>query len=174
MAMFRELRSMALSDDELHDMATGRSGTDGPDLPDYPPGLCFTVREGAFDALGIEDCRPGETVQFAAFARVTNVSLRTDGCRVELEIMMLKLDDGDFAELDEGLRPSICLNENDHERLDLDESSAERGHVMHIVGQARVMTVDDQQWTGRSVSLQIIEATVEDEDAESDEDDDDE
>ena len=167
MAEFRDLASMALSDDELYDMTKARTGDARPDLPEYPPGMCFTVREGAFARLGIGDeAKPGATVKFAAFARVTSVNLRTDGCRIELELMLLKLDDGEFVELDEGERPSICLNENDHERLDLDEATAERGHILHLIGDARVMSADDTTYGGRSVSLQIEECAIEDEDQE--------
>jgi hypothetical protein len=168
MARFRELNSMALSDEELHDIAKLHSDDARPDLPDYPPGLCFTIQENWFEALGIRDPKPGATVGFAAFAKVTSVNLRTDGCRIELEFIMLSLDEGEFVELDEGMsRPSICLDENDHDRLDLDEASAEKGHVLHVMGEARVMAVDDSRYGGKSVRLQIEEAVIEDESAET-------
>ena len=147
-------------------MAKARAGGSTDDLPDYPPGMQFTIRECCFEALGIDDVRPGAAVKFAALARVTSCNLRTDGCRVELEIDMLKLDDGDFAELDEMARPSICLDENDHERLDLDEG-CEVGDLLHLIGHARVVSTDDNRYIGRSVCLQIQEAVVENEDAES-------
>jgi hypothetical protein len=161
---------MALNDDQLYDMARARAGSavDAGDLPDYPPGMRFTIRECCFERLGIEDAKPGATVKFAAFARVTSCNLRTDGCRVELEIDMLKLGDGEFAELDEMGRPSICLDEHDHDRLDLDPD-CETGDVLHLMGQARVMAVDDNRFMGRSVTLQCEEGlVVEDEDRESD------
>ena len=36
MAEFRDLASMALSDDELYDMTKARTGDARPDLPEYP------------------------------------------------------------------------------------------------------------------------------------------
>ena len=126
----------------------------------------FTIRECCFERLGIDDVKPGATVKFAAMCRVTSCNLRTDGCRVELEMIMLKLGDGEFAELDEMERPSICLDENDHDRLDLDEDCSV-GDLLHLVGEARVVAVDDNRYMGGSVSLQVEQATVESEDAES-------
>jgi hypothetical protein len=167
-AEFHEYHSMALDDDQLYDMAKSRAGVGDDDLPEFPPGMRFTIRECCFEQLGIEDPKPGATIKFAALCRVTSVNLRTDGCRVELEIDMLKLGDGEFAELDEMARPSICLDENDHERLDVDEATAESGHILHLMGNARVVSVDDNKYVGRSVTLQCEEGLVaEDEDAES-------
>ena len=168
-AQFREFRSLALSDDELHDMAQARAGiTTDEDLPEYPPGLRFTIREQSFEDFGIDGARPGATVEFAAFARVSSVSLRTDGCRVELELMMVSLDDGEFVELPDQDRPTICLDENDHERLDLEEGSAERGHILHLMGAAEVVSVDDTSYGGKSLVLQITDGmVVEDEDEEA-------
>lgn len=169
MADFHEMRSLALDDDQLYDMAKRQTGDAKPDLPDYPPGLCFTVRECCFERLGIGDVKPGATVNFQAFARVISANLRTDGCRVELEIDMLKLGDGEFVELDEMERPSICLDENDHERLDL-EPECDTGDMIHLIGTAKVVATDDNRHMGRSVTLQIEEGLIaEDEDAEAEE-----
>ena len=151
-------------------MAKARHGLGDDDLPEYPPGCKFTVRESSFEALGIEDPKPGATIEFAAMARVTSTSLEIDGCRIELEIDMLKLGEGEFAELDEGAKPCICLDENDHERLDLDEHTAQKGHLLHLMGEAQVVKVDDNAYMGGSVTLQIMRATVEDEDEEDDDD----
>jgi hypothetical protein len=165
MAGMRRFASMAHSDDELFDMAKARAGISNDDVPEYPPGMRFTIHEADFEALGIGDVQPGANVRFAAFARATSVNRRTDGCRIEAQIEMLSLDEGEFVDLEEEMRPSICLNEHDHERLDLDEE-AQRGDMLHLIGTARVESTDDNRYMGRSVSLQIIEADVEDEDQE--------
>lgn len=165
MADFRPLRSMAHDDDQLFDMAKSRAGLGGGDLPEFPPGLCFTVREANFDALGIEKCDPGDVVKFAAFARATSVSRQVDACRVEAEIDYLSLGDGEMAELDDTMRPSICLDESDHERLDLNEDVSQ-GDMVHLIGMARVNSVDDTPWGGKSISLQITHASVENESTE--------
>lgn len=167
MAAMRKFASMAHSDDELFDMAKARAGINDSDIPEYPPGLRFTVRECCFERLGIDGAvQPGATVKFAAMARATSVNRRTDGCRIEAQIDMLSLDEGQFAELEEGMQPSICLNENDHERLDLDDD-AEKGDLLHIIGSARVDSTDDPSWGDKSVTFQITDATVESESQES-------
>ncbi len=166
MAEFRTLRPMALSDEEQYDWLKARSGTGNDEPPEYSPGLSFTIRETDFDALGVEECRPGETVRFAAFLRACSVNQRTDGCRIEAEIDMLALGDGKMVELDDTMRPTLCLDHNDHERLDLD-AGCQRGDMLHLIGMARVEAVDDNQYIGRSVCLQITDATVEDEDDEA-------
>ena len=167
---FKKLASMALSEDEQYDWLQRRYGSVRPsdgvdDPPDYPDGLCFTVREADFEALGIGQVKPGEMVRFAAFARCTSCNLRMDGCRIEAEFEMLALGDGKMVDLDEGMRPSICLDENDHDRLDLDEP-VEMGDMLHLIGMAQVKSTDDNQWGGKCVSLQIVEASVENEDLE--------
>jgi hypothetical protein len=161
---FRNLRSMELSDDERFDWLDRRSEPMEP--PDYPPGMCFTVRESDFGALGVEGVAPGQTVDFAALARATSVSRDMDGCRVEAEIMLLSLGDGEMVELDDMMRPCICLDEGDHERLDLDEE-CESGDVLHLIGVAQVKSIGDSQWGGKTMCLQIIQACVEDEDRET-------
>jgi hypothetical protein len=166
MRAMRSMRSMAHSDDELYDMAKARAGLGNDDLPEFPLGLRFTVREPSFETLGIDDALPGAAVKFAALARATNVSRRTDGCRIEAEIDMLALDGGKMAELDDTARPSICLDENDHDRLDLDED-CERGDMLHLIGMARVESVDDTEYGGKAVTLQITHASVENEDMEA-------
>jgi hypothetical protein len=168
-ADFHDYRSLALNDDQLLDMVKAREGHD-VDLPNYPPGMRFTIRECCFDRLGIGEVKPGATIRFAAMAKVISVNLSTDGCRVELEFVMLKLGDGDFAELDEMARPSICLDENDHERLDLDEDTAQTGHLVHIVGEARVVGVDDNRYAGKSVTLQAESGLVVEDESSEDED----
>jgi hypothetical protein len=163
---FKKLASMALSDDEQIDWLKDRGmfghapAADEP--PEYPPGLCFTVREADFENLGISGAKGGDEVRFAAFARVTSCSHQADSCRVEAEFDMLSLGDGDMVELDQMCRPCICMDENDHERLDLDEE-CEVGHMLHLIGEARVKSVDDRQWDGKSLTLQIVEMAVEDE-----------
>lgn len=157
---------MAHDDDQLYDMAKARAGIDDSDLPEYPSGLRFTVMECCFERLGIDTMEPGATVKFAAMARATSVNQRIDGCRIEAEIDMLSLDGGQLAELDEGARPSISLDENDHARLDI-EQGCERGDMLHLMGEARVEAVDDNRWMGRSVTLQITAADVESEDGEA-------
>jgi hypothetical protein len=169
-ADFHDYRPMALSDDEKYDMEKARGGAGTGDVPDYPPGMRFTIRECCFEALGIDQVKPGATVKFAAMCRVTSCNLRTDGCRVELEMIMLKLDGGEFAEMDEMARPSICLDENDHDRLDLDEDDCENGDLLHMVGEARVVATDDNRFMGKSLTLQIESASIENESTEGDDD----
>lgn len=160
MAALRKFTSLAHDDEQLWDMAKARAGLGGDDLPEYPPGLRFTVRECCFERLGIDGTvQPGATVKFAAMARATSVNRRTDGCRVEAEIDMLALDDGEFADLEEGMRPSICLNEADHERLDI-EDTAERGDLLHLQGTVRVESTDDPSWGDKSITFQILEGMV--------------
>jgi hypothetical protein len=172
-ADFHEYRSMKLNDDQLFDMDKARRAgpiTPTDDLPEYPPGMRFTIRECCYEALGIDQVKPGSTVKFAALCRVTSCNHRTDGCRIELEIDMLQLGDGELAELDEMARPSICLDENDHDRLDLDDD-CETGDLLHLMGEARVMSVDDNRFMGGSCTLQIEQGFVaENESTEGDED----
>lgn len=170
---FRQLKSMALSDDEQLDWLKSRYGgyavpQGREEPPEYPMGLCFTVREENFEALDIGEVKPGDTVRFAAFARATSVNRRMDGCRVEAEIDFLSLGDSEMVELDEMCRPCLCLDENDHERLDLDEE-CERGDMLHLIGTAQVKSTDDTQWMGKCLCLQIVEASVENESDEAEE-----
>lgn len=164
MAALRKMASLAHDDEQLYDMAKARAGI-SDDLPEYPPGLRFTIQECCFEMLGIDTVESGATVKFAAFARATSVNRRTDGCRIEAQIDMLALDDGQFADLMEGMQPSICLNESDHERLDLDEDVA-KGDMLHLIGTLEVVSTDDPSWGDKSVTFQITHAMVEDEDQE--------
>jgi hypothetical protein len=169
MAGFRSFASMALSDDEQYDWLRARQlgGDQAP--PEYPSGMSFMVREDLFEQLDVDDPRPGDTISFAAMAQCTSVNRTMDGCRMECEIIILKLGDSDFVELPEMCRPCICLDENDHERLDLDEDSAERGHLIHMIGSVRVESTNDTAFGG-CVMLQVIEAACEDESQETEED----
>jgi hypothetical protein len=165
MADFRPLKSMALSDDEIYDWAKARAGM-SEEPPEYPPGMRFTVREGDFGALGVDVARPGESVRFAALARATSVRRDNDGCRMEVEIDFLSLSDSDMVELGEIGRPCLCLDQNDHDRLDLDDE-VDRGDMLHLIGTAKVEAVEDTQWGGKALTLQVVEAAVEDEDLEA-------
>jgi hypothetical protein len=154
---------MELDDDDKYDLAHGSES----DPPDYPSGLRFTVREADFEGLGIDgSARPGETIRFAALARATNVSHQlSSGCRIEAEIDLLALGEGQMCELDQGLRPSICLTDSQLERADLDDDVAS-GDMVHLIGTVRVEGASDTQWGGKCLDLQIVELAIEDEDAE--------
>ena len=162
-AAFRNLVSTEYDDETKYEKTMPWT----PEPPDYPPGMTFTIREPDFDELGIEDCRPGETISFAALARCTSCNRSMDGCRMEAEIDFLSLDNGEFVELSDMARPCICLDEDDHERLDLDEDSCEKGHMIHLIGTVRVEATNDPSFGDKSVSLTITAASLEDEDEEA-------
>jgi hypothetical protein len=168
MADFRPLKSMAWDDEDQFDWLR-RMGQVGPhmDAPDYPPGLCFTVREADFERLGVDVCNPGESVKFAAMVRATSVTRNTDGCRIEAEMDFLSLGDGEMVELDDGMRPSISLDENDHERLDIEED-CRTGDLLHLIGTVQVQECSENDFGGRSLRLQITHADVRDETTEGD------
>jgi hypothetical protein len=167
----RRHASMRLSDDEQYDFIKNRLQVGAGDIepPEYPPGLCFTVTKANLEALGVDGATPDATVKFAAIARATSVNHSRTGCRIECEIDLLSLDGGEMVEMGDGMRPAISLDENDHERLDLDQAGCERGDMLHLIGTARIERTSDTEYGGKSACLQIIEASVESEDAEADE-----
>jgi hypothetical protein len=176
MAAFRTLHSMELSDDEKldHLEAAEKRRPMPPEVPDtvpppqYPPELQFRVREADFPALGLDPMPvAGTAVRFAAMVRATSVEHEIGGCRIESEIDFLKFGDGPFAELDPAQRPTLAFTRPILARLDCAED-CERGHLLHLIGTARVESTGDTQWGGKNVTLQIVEMAVEDEDAESD------
>jgi hypothetical protein len=169
MADFRPLKSLQLDDEDQYDWLKKQRLGPAIDPPEYPPGMCFTVYEPHFEALGIGECNPGESVKFAAMVRATSVMRNTEGCRIEAEIDFLSLGDGQLVELADGVRPSISLDENDHERLDIEED-CQRGDLLHLIGTAQIMECSDTEYGGRALRLQITHASVEDESAEGDED----
>jgi hypothetical protein len=166
----RRHASMRLSDDEQYDWLKNRLQVGAGDVepPEYPPGMCFMVSEANFEGLGMEGAAPDATVRFAAIARATSVNRSRIGCRIECEIDLLSLDGGKMVEMSEAARPAISLDENDHERLDLDSEGCERGDMLHLIGMVRVERTSDSEYGGKYVCFQIIEASVEDEDAEAD------
>ena len=94
--------------------------------PEYPPGLCFSIPEQHLEDLDIDDAVPGAVVKFGAMVEATSCHHTEDACRIEASIKMVSIDGGPYVEVDSG--PCICLNENDHEKLDL-EQGCERGDL---------------------------------------------
>ena len=163
MAGFRQMADMAYSDDEILD----RRMPQRPEPPEYPTELSFSVSQEVVERCGGEgECRPGDTVRFAAMAEATAMSRKIDGCRIEVELTMLSLGDGQLTDLDEGERPMLCLLDGTMERLDLDDE-AQSGDLLHLIGTVRVESADESRYSaGRRLTLQIVEMCVEDEDQE--------
>lgn len=67
-----------------------------PMAPEYPYGLCIALTEAELEKLGLDDsCDIGDTIHFIAMARVTGVSKREDGCRIELQIEQMDAENED-------------------------------------------------------------------------------
>lgn len=166
------LRSMRMTDEDHYDWLKSRRGLGMPmeEPPEYPPGLCFSIPEQHLEDLDIDDAVPGAVVKFGAMVEATSCHHTEDACRIEASIKMVSIDGGPYVEVDSG--PCICLNENDHEKLDL-EQGCERGDLLHLIGMARVSTIRDTEYGGKCVELQITDCRVEDESTETEDGDDD-
>jgi hypothetical protein len=164
MAGFRQpLASVEYSDDEKFDRIMDQSKA-GPDQPDYPPGLQFTISREDLGKFCEGDCAPGMTLRFAAMGTATSVMRDMDGCRIEVELGEMAGDDGKFVKMDSP--PSVCLCGPEMEKIDLEED-CERGDMLHLIGTARVERTTSHEFGGDMVSLQIIELAVEDESEEN-------
>lgn len=159
---FHDLRSMEYDDAEKYDRMT-------PDVdgPDYPPGLCFSLREDDLEACGAEDGEPGDTMRFAAMGEVTSVFKGLKDTRIELQLGEFAGADGKFVELTEPAY--ICLCGPELEKMDLD-ANCERGDMIHLIGTARLESTSSTEFGGERCCLQIVELTFEDESEESRED----
>jgi hypothetical protein len=157
---FRQMSSMELDDDEKIDRMFGTP----EGLPDYPPGLQFTIDKADLGKFCDGECSPGMTLRFAAMGNATSVYRSVDSVRIEVELREMAGEDGKFVEMDRP--PSICLCGPELEKLDLDEE-CERGDMIHIIGTARVESLSSPAYGGDMVGLQIVEMCVEDESEES-------
>jgi hypothetical protein len=163
MAGFHSLQDLELDDDQKFDLKQQMKA--GYEPPDYPMGVRFTVCEPDFEALGIDAPRPEQMISFSMIGECMSANRSIGSCRMELEIVFLSLGDGEMCEMT--CRPCLCLDEMVHERLDLDEDSAERGGVLHLIGMARVEETNDPSFGQQSVTLQVVSASCEDEGAET-------
>ncbi|MGE5151985.1 MAG: hypothetical protein ACM3II_17860, partial [Rhodospirillaceae bacterium] len=153
------LVSMELDDEDKLDLS--QRSFDG----DYPPGLRFTVYGCCFDALAIDldECEQGSTTQFRAMATVQSINVSETDCRVEMQMEMLSLGSGPFADLER--KPFICLHQSDIDKLGL-AADCERGDLLDMTGVVRVVEIDkpNPDIGGQdSVVLQIEQMAVENE-----------
>jgi hypothetical protein len=143
------LREMGYTDDEMLDHMIGP----GAEMPEFPPGLSFTMDKATLEQIAEGEAAPGAMLNFAAMGTVLSVTRdRREGCRIELELTMFAGPDGKFEAL-EGA-PSICLCDGECEKLDLDDS-CEKGDLLHLMGMARVERTNDPQFGDGTVTMQV-------------------
>jgi len=162
---FANLHDMAYDDDDQWDHL--KKQAQGPELPDYPYGLCFSLPVEDLEEAGAEDGEPGDTMRFSAMGEVTAVTRGTDASRVELELTEFAGDDGKFFDLSAPVH--ICLCEPELDKMDL-EADCERGDTIHLVGTLRLESTSDSDFGGKRACLQIVELACEDESGEARED----
>jgi hypothetical protein len=162
---FASLKSLAYNDEDHFEHL--RKMTNGPELPEYPPGLCFSVPLSDLEAVGAEDGDPDDTMRFSAMGEVTNVFKGREDCRIELRLTEFAGEDGKFCEL--SVPPCICLCGPELEKMEL-EADCERGDTIHLIGTVRLESVSDSEYGGEMACLQITELTCEDESTEARED----
>lgn len=158
-APLRRLASLEYTDDEKIDRLIGPE----PKAPDYPEGLSFSLGRDDLGKICEGPCEPGMTLQFMAMGEALSVYRGTDEIRIEVEFCMMAGADGKFAEMDQP--PCICLCGSELEKLDLADD-AEKGDMIHIIGTAKIVSTSSPRYGEDGVSLQIVEAAIEDESTE--------
>ena len=156
---YKPLISVEYSDDDLIDRYMGSE----PEMPSFPPGLCFTLNKETLAELGVEGIKPDDTMRFAAMGTVTSIYAATDNCRIELELDEFAGPDGKFHDLK--MPANICLCAPELEKMEL-EADCERGDMIHLVGEARLKSMMDSEY-GDSACFQIEQLNCEDESTES-------
>lgn len=157
MTAFHRMVDMEWSDEDKYDHAMAHE----VEPPDYPPGLQFIIsRDDLEKFCDASECQPGSSIRFAAMGVATSINRGMGECLIEVELTEMAGEDGQFAPLDNPAAISLCSPEL--ERLDLDEE-CERGDTIHIIGTARVERTSSPRYGGDSVTLQIVEAAIEDE-----------
>lgn len=152
-------KSMEYSDDELLDRYMGSE----PEMPCFPPGLCFTLNKESLAEMGVEGIKPDEIMRFSAMGEVISIYAATDDCRIELELHELAGPDGKFHDME--MPAHICLCAAELEKMDM-EADCERGDMIHLIGMARMKSRSESEF-GDSACFQIEELVAEDESEEA-------
>lgn len=158
----RQLKSVAHDDEEMYDLAKGMPDSYEP--PEYPGGLCFCVSQEDLAKAGAEEGEPGDTMQFSAMGEVTNTFRGREQCRIEVELTEFAGEDGKFFDL--STPAHLCFTGPELEKVEMSDN-AERGDMVHIIGEARLEHLTDSEFGGQMAGLQIIRMTYEDESSES-------
>ena len=148
------LKSMEYDDEEKVDRFLGP----GVELPDHPPGLCFTMNKDQLEEISEGEAEPDAMLHFAAMGTVLSVTKdRKDGTRIELELAEFAGPDGKFEPLENP--PAICLCDGEFDKLDVDDD-CKKGDMLHLIGMARVERTNDPQFGEGSATLQITHLAV--------------
>ena len=84
-----KLVDLELNDEDKMDMAVPEIAS----KPDYPWGLRICLTDKELEKLGLEaDCEIGDMIDIRCFATVTSVSKGDGGCRVELQIEKMAVE----------------------------------------------------------------------------------
>lgn len=151
---------MEYDDDELLDRMAPEY-----EPPTHPLGLQFQIDEADLKKAAGEDGKPGDTLRFSSMAEVTSIYRGEEGSRIELELRLFAGEDGDFFELTR--TGCICFCAPELEKLDLDDD-CELGDLIHLIGEARLVSVSNHPMMGDIACLQITDLTyAEDESTES-------
>lgn len=149
-------KEMAYDDEEILDRLIGPEGK----IPDYPPGLCFSLSGDTIKAIGAEGIKPDDSMRFSAMGEVTSVYVGREDCRIELQVSHFAGPDGKFQELE--MPSHLCLCGPELNKMEL-EADCERGDTIHLIGEARLEGKSDTEWAGEQYSFQVTKLTYEDE-----------
>jgi hypothetical protein len=159
----RDLKSLAYDDEELWDHSKGVP--DNYEPPEYPPGMCFCISKADLEKAGGNDAAPNQTMRFSAMGEVTSTFVGREDCRIEVELSQFAGEDGKFFDL--SMPVHICFQSPELAKVEMSDN-AETGDMVHLIGEARVESVSDSQFSeGPMVSLQITQMNYEDESEES-------
>jgi hypothetical protein len=158
----RQLKSTAYNDEEMYDMSRGMGPNYEP--PEYPCGLCFCISKDDLEKAGGEGAEPNATMRFSAMGEVTSTFLGREDCRIEVQLSEFAGDDGKFFDLE--TPACICFTGPELEKVEL-SNNAEMGDLIHLIGEARVESISENEFSGGMVQLQVTALDYEDETAEA-------
>lgn len=154
----RDLRSVKYDDEEQYDRSRNMPSDYEP--PEYPCGLCFCITKADLEKAGGEGAEPDKTMHFSVMGEVTSTFLGREYCRIEVQLNQFAGDDGKFFGLE--TPACICFQGPELEKIELSDN-AERGDMIHLIGEARIESVSDTEYGGAMVQLQITALNYEDE-----------
>lgn len=97
MASFRHFVDMRQSPEEKMEAMMPAQMDDSMN---YPSGLCICLTEQEMEKLDLDDdVEDGDMLHLQAMAKVTSVTKRNGGCRVEMQIVMMGVEDESTEEL---------------------------------------------------------------------------